>query len=94
MDAHTATEVQSGLDDMFEALQVDKDDEEVDDDDETLAIEWEDAVKQDISASAQHDTTLASVTTASSGSNTFCSKCHEGEVYFQKQNITSISGKK
>jgi len=67
---------------MFEALQVDKDDEEDDgDDDETLAVEWEDAVKQDISASAQHDTTLASVTTASSGSNTFCSKCHKGQPF-------------
>jgi hypothetical protein len=36
----------------------------------------------------------AMTTTASSGSNTFCSKCHKGEVYFQKQNITSTSGKK
>ena len=42
---------------MLEALQVDKDDEEDDGDDETLAVEWEDVVKQDISASAQDDTT-------------------------------------
>jgi hypothetical protein len=31
---------------------------------------------------------------ASKFSNTFCCKCHKGEVYFQKQNITSTSGKK
>jgi hypothetical protein len=52
-------DVQSQLDDIVDALQADKDDYE--DDNEGLAMEWEDGVEREIAAAAGNDEDLAAV---------------------------------
>ena len=56
---YAAIDVQSQLDDIVDALQADKDDYE--DDNEVLAVEWEDGVEREIAAAAGNDEDLAAV---------------------------------